>query len=195
MSHLIQCAGFARAGKDTVAGFLVQDFGFVQRSYAAKLKALARSLTVPQRIEIDGKTEYTELPYWNGADETKRHPCVQLGKNARDILYPTIWIDALLKDPAIEDQIETSGVVISDCRYINEHEAGAALAARLGVPYLLLWIENPDVRPQGEEAEKTLPLRALADVILRNGSGITLDELRKQASNAITRLQPRRIAA
>jgi len=99
VSVLIQLAGFARAGKDTVAGFLVDDFALVRRSYAAKLKDLARSLTIQRRIEIDGNTEYIELPYWDGADETKRQPCVQLGKNARDILYPEIWIDALMKDP------------------------------------------------------------------------------------------------
>lgn len=185
MGCFIQIAGFARAGKDTAVAFLVQDFGLVRHCYAAKLKALARVLTIPQRTETDSGTAYTELPYWDGSDETKRHPCVQLGKAARDILYPSIWADALLKDEAVFDQIQTAGVVISDCRYVNEHEGGAMLAAQANVPYALIWIDNPDVQPQGEEAEKTLPLREMASVIIANGGGVTLAELQAQMRAAM----------
>jgi len=85
-------------------------------------------------------------------------------------------------------QIAGGGVVVSDCRYVNEHEAGKALASRLDAGYSLWWVENPDVQPQGEEAEKTAPLRVLADVIIHNGQGITLDGIHAQARAAFNRL-------
>ena len=59
------------------------------------------------------------------------------------------------------------------------------LAAQANVPYALIWIDNPDVQPQGEEAEKTLPLREMASVIIANGGGVTLAELQAQMRAAM----------
>lgn len=186
---LIQISGFARAGKDTVASILMRETGCKQWAYAAKLKALAQSLTVYACEHPDGSFQqcvpedaFHEIAFWNGQDSTKRHPCVQLGKNARDILYPNIWVDALTQDPRFAQDIVNCGAVVSDCRYIKEHEAGKELAKKLCVPYSLWWIENPDVVPQGEEAERTAPLLVLADVIIYNGGGVTLSELEHSVS-------------
>lgn len=169
---IISIAGFSRAGKDTVGRILCDEFGFRRYAYADKLKALAQALTVTQRIEIDGNTEYVEVPYWDGHEETKRQPCVQLGKAARDLLHSDVWIDSLMRDERLHADIVTNGVVVTDCRYLNETRAAYDLAARLGATHRLWWIDRPGIEPQGEEAEATLPLRALASRILDNSRNL-----------------------
>ena len=180
---IVIISGYARAGKDTVGAHLTNPdtYSLKRYSFAAKLKEAAMRLTVWDKVEIDGNTEYVERPYWDGRDETKRHPCVQLGKVMRDVVSPTIWVDALLADSQFEQDVKRHGVVITDCRYLNELHAIQAKAQQWNADWLLFWVER-DVEPQGEELEKTTPLREHASVLPNYG---TIDDLITKVDTAL----------
>ncbi len=90
--------GRAGSGKDTVADFLVEHYGFVKLSFAAKLKAIAEEM-------------FPVL--WQAS---KRTMLQSLGMKFREI-DENVWVDYLLRQVN-----KYPKVIITDCRYENEHE-------------------------------------------------------------------------
>lgn len=156
-ANVISVSGFARAGKDTIAEILSRRYGYRIRGYADKLKELAIAINL-----------------WDGREESKRTPLVALGAGARNILYPDIWIDAVWRDPQIKKDVR-HGLILKDVRYFNElmaarnytQEAGMGIHADISI-----WVEREGAIPQGEEAEKTAPLKELADYVIVNDGSV-----------------------
>lgn len=125
----IALIGHMRAGKDSVAAVLTQEFGYQRLSFADRLKAAA--LEIDLRIQTDplvnpGQVEMlSAVVRRNGWDGVKTLPAVRcflqnLGHAMRQV-DEDIWIRPVL------DQIDANwdaGVptVVSDCRYRNEAE-------------------------------------------------------------------------
>lgn len=162
---IISICGLARAGKDTTAKYFTDTYGFIRKGYADKLKELALYLNL-----------------WDGMEENKREPLVKLGAGARNILYPSIWVDAVWKNQEFLNQIIVKGnrFCLSDNRYKNELTAAQAFADEEGLGHISIWIDRPGVEPQGEEKEKTLPLRRLVDYIIVNDG--TIEDLYQKLS-------------
>ncbi len=175
-------AGYARSGKDTAGAYLVEKYGVKRWAFADKLKAAAKLLTVYDKVEIDGNTEYVERPYWDGLDETKRHPCVQLGKVMRDVVDPVIWVRAVLEDEKFWSDVRETGVVLTDCRYLNEWRMVTDKAEQQMAQVEMIWLERDGAVPQGEEAETTSKLKPLAVTVSNNG---TITELQLRIDIAL----------
>lgn len=99
---LIFLVGPQRSGKDTVANYLVEKYGFTKLALADRVKELAREL-----FGMDGKD---------------RGLLIQLGTKMREI-DPNVWINVLWKRylnlREVSYPIEPN-VVISDVRFQNE---------------------------------------------------------------------------
>lgn len=98
LPRLVGLAGYARSGKDTAAGALV-DLGYDRRGFADALKLLAA------RIGWDGRK-----------DDAGRKLLQDLGVGARDLLGADVWVDALMSTL-------TGPTVITDVRFPNEVDA------------------------------------------------------------------------
>lgn len=193
-------AGYARSGKDTAGAYLVEKYGVKRWAFADKLKEAAKRLTVMiptspltgavvevlraagMDTEYELGTENLHVPFWDGRDETKRHPCVQLGKAMRDVVDPMIWVRAVFEDEKFWADVRNTGVVITDCRYLNEWRMIAEKAEQQYVQVEMIWLEREGAVPQGEEAVTTSKLKPLAVTVPNNG---TITELQLRIDIAL----------
>ena len=128
MKKLIGLCGFIGSGKGTVANILVNEYGFVEDSFAATLKdAVAAVFGWPRHL-LEGDTAESRAwreevdPWWSekiGRDVTPRWVLQYWGTDlCRTHFHADIWILSL------ERKIlnSTDNVVIADCRFPNEVE-------------------------------------------------------------------------
>lgn len=169
---LIGLAGYARAGKDTVAQILVSEFGYQQIAFADPLKAVLAGVNPPLSScsRLSDSLEH-------GWEQAKAEPEVRmmlqrLGMAARSHIHPDVWVDALFHQ--IEQAMDNDGPsrwVISDVRFPNE---AAAVRARGG----RMWcVERPGVGPVNDHiSESALSAGFHFDQVITNDG--TLNDLR-----------------
>lgn len=206
---IIGLSGLAGAGKDTVADLLVDHHGFAKLAFADPLKRICRDVF-----------QFTERQLWgpssarNAGDEryprgdsflTPRYALQQLGTEWGRDCFPSIWVDAGLRDakkvmetacyryesrrglylaPVTEwdSALAPKGVAISDVRFENEIAAVKLAGGKV------IRIKRPSEGLEGEaamhrsEAEQALvPDEAFDAVLVNDGSiaqlGATLARL------------------
>ena len=127
----IGLAGLKRSGKDTVADFLVQEYGFKKLAFADPMKQVVRSLD--PYVTVDGlrlsdvdnadedhlKAEYPEyrrLLQRIGTEAVRENPL--FGEN--------FWINMLLRRMHSDDNY-----VVSDVRFLDEYAAMKNVGAQI----------------------------------------------------------------
>lgn len=113
---LIGISGKARAGKDTVAGFLHKvcyeqtGMGLPQISFAEKIKSIATDL-----FGWDGSKELLEQ------EDQGRKLLINLGNKMREI-RSTVWVDYVVNnlDKFHANSRDVAGYVVADVRFKNE---------------------------------------------------------------------------
>lgn len=121
---LIGLLGKKRSGKDTAAGFLVQDHGFVRYAFADPLKAAALGLN-PQIWNNKGQLyRLSEIIIREGWEAAKEHDEVRwtlqaFGVAMREHVDPDVWLNATMRKVLTEDR----PVVLTDVRFPNEADA------------------------------------------------------------------------
>lgn len=104
---LILLSGKLKAGKDTVAKYLVEEYGFERFAFADKLKELA-------------KDHFN----WNGEkDQVGRDLLIAIGNAVRD-LDQDAWVNYVKRKIAETYADKDFNIVISDTRYLNELNFG-----------------------------------------------------------------------
>ncbi len=141
---IVGICGLIGHGKDTAAGFLIEE-GFRRISFAGVLKDACANIFSWDRILLEGNT--SESRVWRETvDEwwakrldipnfTPRFALQYIGTNVfRQHFHPDIWV------AAAERQIEMTddNVVISDCRFFNELN----VIRRLGGTTAVVWRDN-----------------------------------------------------
>lgn len=111
MSKIIGITGAAGAGKDTVADFLVEKYGFEKMSMAGPLKAGLVAMGFPEPLNRADKEKL--IP---GFDFTWREAAQKLGTEWGRGLDPNIWVKAV----ALRCRRGSDRIVISDIRFDNE---------------------------------------------------------------------------
>jgi hypothetical protein len=128
---LIGLTGYARSGKDTVANYLVEQFGYVRMAFADGVREMALALDPYVDCGQDahfteGNTpfaRYTELLKARGYEAAKACPDVRrflqrLGTEAvRGVVGDSVWRDIVAKKIA---ESENQNIVITDVRFQNE---------------------------------------------------------------------------
>lgn len=117
---IIGLSGYARSGKDTVAGMLMGIHGYERVAFADKIRELLYTMDplimhgdIPFRLQDiieskgweDAKTEYPEI----------RRLLQDLGVGGRELIDDYLWVNAALKQ--FDD---TDKVVVTDVRFKNE---------------------------------------------------------------------------
>lgn len=120
---LIGLVGKKRSGKDTAAGFLVQDHGFVRYAFADPLKATMLDLNP---IVPDGRltSRLSALVRERGWEAAKELPEVRRllqahGVAIRTHVDPDVWLNATMRKVLTDDR----PVVLTDVRFPNEADA------------------------------------------------------------------------
>jgi len=141
MKKVVGVCGLIGHGKDTAAGFLIEQ-GYQRISFAGVLKDACANIFSWDRILLEGNTSESRVwretvdQWW--ADRldipnfTPRYALQYIGTNVfRTHFHPDIWV------AACERQIEmaTNNVVISDCRFFNE----LGVIKKLGGTTAVVW--------------------------------------------------------
>lgn len=143
---LIGLYGPSRAGKDSVAQILVDDFGYEQRAQAAAIRKILLGLNAPVKLNDGTYRTMRELYDYCGGDWDKVKAeskdsvdqMIALGQTCRDVIGLDVWLNT-----ALPPANSTAKIVISDVRQPNEY---AAIRERGGK----LWkIIRPGVEMRG----------------------------------------------
>jgi hypothetical protein len=127
---VVGLCGFAGSGKDTLADFLVDNYGFEKFSFSDALKDVLATLFDWDRrlLEGDGlesrRWRETSDESWSKELEitnfTPRKAMQQIGTGVfREHFHENIWA-LILKNKILKSRVNK--IVITDCRFINEFE-------------------------------------------------------------------------
>lgn len=126
----IAIVGSIGSGKDTVTQILVEEYGYVQESFAASLKDVCAAIFNWPRELLEGKTEYSrhwreqQDPWWAQKlqipEFTPRWALKNIGTEVlRNNFHKDIWINSLENRLCMIKK----DVVVSDARFKNEIQA------------------------------------------------------------------------
>lgn len=129
---LIGICGFQGAGKDTIANYLVNYYGFIKYSFGEAVKDVVATTFSWERRLLEGDTEESRIfretvdEWWSAKlDIPNFTPRMAMQKVATDVfrnnLHQNIWVDIVERKISI-DLKNGKNVVISDCRFPNEFE-------------------------------------------------------------------------
>ena len=147
MKKIIGICGLIGHGKDTAAGFLIEE-GFHRISFAGVLKDACANVFGWDRELLEGSTnesrEWRETPdeWWSARlDIPNFTPRLALQQVGTDVLrthfHPDIWVAACERQVAMAE----TNVVISDCRFFNELSA----IKLLGGTTTVVWRHNKPI--------------------------------------------------
>lgn len=149
--------GAKRAGKDTIADYLVEAYGYQKLSFAEPLRQLASEIN-PFLPDAPGYfNDVTEMFGYEYAKDNVpgyRKFLEDLGLGMRKILGPDVWVDKLLETYFASDPNQPT--VVTDCRFPNEAEA---LYEQL---FKLVHVTRKAAGPLGNH-ESELHVRGLAE--------------------------------
>lgn len=147
---LIGLSGFISCGKDTVANFLVSNYGFQKVSFASCLKDVCSVIFGWDRSKLEGDTKESRTfretvdPWWsqrlNIPNFTPRYAFQHIGTDTlRNYFHDEIWIAAFEKK--IQSLLDQNvNIVCTDCRFLNEINCIKQLG---GVVWLIERFEKP----------------------------------------------------
>lgn len=121
MKTVLLVNGLPRAGKDTFADFLVENYGFTKMSFADEMKnIICRTLNI-SRVDLENwKNERVELLVNDKAIIDFRSLLQNFGSEAmKQVFGDGVWVDILYKK--IENS-KSEKIVISDFRFLCEYQ-------------------------------------------------------------------------
>ena len=144
MKKIVGICGLIGHGKDTAAGFLIEE-GFERISFAGVLKDACANIFSWDRILLEGNTPESRVwretvdEWWAARLDiphfTPRFALQNVGTDVlRTHFHPDIWVAACERQVAMAEK----SVVISDCRFFNELQA----IRRLGGTTAVVWRYN-----------------------------------------------------
>ena len=114
----------ARVGKDTIADYLVKNYGFVKISFADSLKRACKEIFNLSDEQVYGNLKETIDPFWQ---KTPRYILQKVGTDClRNGFDQNIWIKSLRSKLVFGNKY-----VIPDVRFINEANAVVSWGGKL----------------------------------------------------------------
>lgn len=144
---LIGLCGFKGHGKNTVSSILCKKYGYIELSFASKLKDILSILFGWDRILLEGLTEYSRKwrneidTYWceklNIPNFTPNYAMEYIGTELfRNHFDENIWILFLEKE--LVDYLKNKkNIVVTDCRFRNEYDLLKKYGAKIISVYRL----------------------------------------------------------
>lgn len=111
MRLIIGVAGQARSGKDTIAKFLIDNFGFKRFAFADQLKGIVNGMFGWDERHTDGELKEVDDPEWGFSP---RRAYQLFGTEFGRALNPNLWVK-------MADKAMGTGLwVVPDVRFDNE---------------------------------------------------------------------------
>lgn len=168
---IIGIAGPARAGKDTVAKLIKQEYRCMTYAFAEPLKAMLRALGLEERDLESGRKDEINPDF----QASPRFMMQTLGTEwGRDSINEHIWVIVAAKRiQRLNHAQPDATIIITDVRFENE----ADFVRRHG---FLIHVERPIKRIDGSTHRSENPVNILdSDHIIINSGG--LEDLREEA--------------
>ena len=169
---IIGICGFQSSGKDTIANFLIEKYGFQKLSFAGALKEVVSIMFGWPRDKLEGLTPEDRAwrnnvdPWWANTlgipQLTPRYVLQYFGTDLfRKHFHPDIWVK-IMENKLLQLTNTNSNIVISDCRFENEFNlitkyGGEIIKVYRNLPY---WFNDYQQGAAVEEA-KTLHISEL----------------------------------
>ena len=178
MKHVvIPIAGFARAGKDTLANaifdYLDQDepsYSVILMKFADALKQSLQASLDEAGVKVDVFTEDTDKK------AALRPLLVAYGEYCRS-QNPNVWVDKVIEDintwadeTVIDSDSTGSVVLIPDLRYANEYQKLEALCIKRGWAYVPIYIERGGNLPANNSEAESIGLMAARGYFARDNA-------------------------
>lgn len=125
MTVLIGLSGWAQSGKDTVANYLVEDFGFTRVAFADPMREAllrlnpwvhpigAERIRIADLVKSPGDWEWAKKN-----TEDVRELLQRFGTEVgREMFGDNFWVDYALND------LPTDRIIVTDVRFVNEANA------------------------------------------------------------------------
>ena len=159
MLKMIGITGRARSGKDTLADYLVKEYGFTRYAFADPMKDCLAQIPGWDHRHMHGDLKDQVDPYYN---VTPRHAMQRLGTECFRTLNPDFWIKVAER---ILDPYNEAPVVISDVRFENE----AQFVRRRG---LLIHLRRPQAQADAQHQSEQGVFRIADDVLIENNGTV-----------------------
>jgi hypothetical protein len=166
---IVGLLGYNGAGKDTVANYLISQYGFKKLSFGGALKDAVAAIFGWPRHLLEGDTDESRLwreqidQYWN---DTPRKILETFGTElCRKHFDSDLWIKSLYK--TIKTQPNDAKIIITDCRFDNEIQLIQSLNG------ILIRIERdpmPDWYPFITQYQQQKISKQQAQLLLQNES-------------------------
>lgn len=168
MKHIvIPIAGFARAGKDSLADAIFDtldaaepEYSVIVLKFADELKADLEKAMASVGVGIDVWTEDTEK-------KARLRPLLVAYGEYRRSIDPDIWVNKVIKEIGVwadvtipDSDSKGSVIIIPDMRYLNEYEKLEALCAKRGWEFVPIYIERQFNLPANEAEAESIGLMA-----------------------------------
>jgi dephospho-CoA kinase len=171
---LICLTGYKRVGKDTLADFLVEDYGYINMKFASPIKEAVKNLFNLTDEDMEEKKEIINdkwkvtprlLTQFLGTEmfQYKLQEVVpHIGRN--------FWIYKLIDElEKIYDNDKYARVVVSDLRFIHEYEK---LKEYMGDEMIVININNSRIIPNDSHISENEFQKIKPDYIIQNNSSI-----------------------
>lgn len=164
---IIGLSGYAQTGKDTIADYLVSNYGFTRVAFADPIREALYKLNPKIKLGEAHRASLSHAVDNMGWEEVKkisedtRELLQRLGTEVgRDMFGDDFWVNQAMKKASQYDK-----VVFTDIRYLNE------LQAVLGASGRLLRVVKKDVNAVNKHtSESDLDSYNFKDIISNNGT-------------------------
>lgn len=166
--NIIAICGYKRSGKDTVANFIVENYGYEHYKLAAPLKECIQQLFGFTQEEMEGNLKEEVHDYWKTSprivmDYIGTHIFqYEIQKVIPDIKR-NFWINNLINRSNIKNDVNKK-IVISDLRF--EHEYNELMKYNT----LVIKVVNPKIKMADLSSEKECDNLKENITLVNNGS-------------------------
>ncbi len=181
---IVSICGFQGSGKDTIANYLISEYGFVKISFAGAIKDIASIMFGWDRQRLEGLTkedrEWRETvdPWWEkqlNLPISPRYIMQQFGTELfRRHFHPDIWVKVVEKKLT-----EYENIVITDCRFPNEikmvkDNGGILVHVERNLPHWFHDYKSGSSSPEADKlhASETSWIREKFDLEVKNNGSV-----------------------
>ncbi len=181
---IVSICGFQGSGKDTIANYLISEYGFVKISFAGAIKDIASVMFGWDRQKLEGLTkedrEWRETvdPWWEkqlNLPISPRYIMQQFGTELfRRHFHPDIWVKVVEKKLT-----EYENVVITDCRFPNEikmvkDNGGILIHVERNLPHWFHHYKSGNNSPEADKlhVSETSWIREKFDLEVKNNGSV-----------------------
>lgn len=178
MKHvIIPIAGFARAGKDTLANAIFDHLEKDEPEYSVVIMKFADALKESLQVSLDEAGVAVDVFTEDSAKKAALRPLlVAYGEYCRR-QNPNVWVDKVVEiintwadDTLLDSDSAGSVVIVPDLRYSNEYHKLEALCIKRGWSYVPIYIERQFNIPANNEEAESIGLMASKGYFTRDNA-------------------------